>query len=282
MMKNTTISFEFFPAKTPDGESKQLDIAKTLAQYNTDFFSVTYGAGGSTRKGTLDTVARLQSETGVVTAPHLSCVGASKAELAELIEIYKQSGVSRIVALSGDLPSGMGAYEGDFRFANELVSFIRELTGDHFEIEVGAYPEMHPQAKNYEADLRHFANKVKAGANTAITQYFYNTDAYFRFVERTRQLGVEIPIVAGIMPITNRDRLLRFSQSCGSEVPRWIVKQLDAYQDDIESIKAFGLDVVTAMCEKLKAGGCPGFHLYTLNQLEPSLAIAQSLGLAKK
>lgn len=281
MSNQPRVSFEFFPTKTDAGHEKLLSTAKKLATYNPEFFSCTYGAGGSTRDRTLKTVLQLNSETKVLTAPHMSCVGDSKADLRELLNTYKDAGINRIVALRGDLPSGMGMAEGELRYANELVEFIRQETGDHFCIEVAAYPEMHPQARNFEIDLQNFVQKVAAGADSAITQYFFNADCYFYFVERVRRLGVDIPIVPGIMPITNYSKLARFSDACGAEIPRWIRKQLEAYGDDANSIQAFGTEVITQMCEQLLAGGAPGLHFYTLNQAEPSLAIWDNLQLRK-
>ena len=235
-----SISFEFFPTKTEAGHEKLLTTARRLAEYKPDFFSCTYGAGGSTRDRTLNTVLQLDGEVKVPTAPHLSCVGDSKTELRELLNIYKDAGIHRIVALRGDLPSGMGMASGELRYANELVEFIRNETGDHFHIEIAAYPEMHPQARNFEDDLGNFVRKAQAGADSAITQYFFNADCYFYFVERVRKLGVDTPIVPGIMPITNYSKLARFSDACGAEIPRWVRKQLEAYGDDMDSIQAFG------------------------------------------
>ncbi|CAM5351379.1 MAG: methylenetetrahydrofolate reductase [NAD(P)H] [Pseudomonas sp.] len=282
MSQERRYSFEFFPTKTEAGHEKLLNVARQLAGYHPDFFSCTYGAGGSTRDRTLNTVLQLDGEVKVPTAPHLSCVGDSKAELRELLDIYRNAGIRRIVALRGDLPSGMGLASGELRHANELVEFIRSETGDHFHIEVAAYPEMHPQARNFEDDLTNFVRKAQAGADSAITQYFFNADCYFYFVERVRKLGVEIPIVPGIMPITNYSKLARFSDACGAEIPRWVRKQLEAYGDDIDSIQAFGEQVISEMCEKLLAGGAPGLHFYTLNQAEPSLAIWNNLGLPRQ
>ena len=258
MSQERRYSFEFFPTKTEAGHEKLMTVARRLAGYNPDFFSCTYGAGGSTRDRTLSTVLQLDGEVKVPTAPHLSCVGDSKAELRQLLGTYQDAGIRRIVALRGDLPSGMGMASGELRHANELVEFIRSETGDHFHIEVAAYPEVHPQARSFEDDLRNFVRKAQAGADSAITQYFFNADCYFYFVERVRKLGVEIPIVPGIMPITNYSKLARFSDACGAELPRWVRKQLEAYGDDLESIQAFGEQVVTEMCEKLLAGGAPG------------------------
>ena len=276
-----SISFEFFPTKTDAGHEKLLATARRLAEYKPDFFSCTYGAGGSTRDRTLNTVLQLDGEVKVSTAPHLSCVGDTKAELRELLNIYKDAGIQRIVALRGDLPSGMGMASGELRYANELVEFIRAETGDHFHIEIAAYPEMHPQARHFEDDLANFVRKARAGADSAITQYFFNADCYFYFVERVRKLGVDTPIVPGIMPITNYSKLARFSDACGAEIPRWVRKQLEAYGDDMESIQAFGTQVITEMCEELLAGGAPGLHFYTLNQAEPSLAVWENLKLVR-
>lgn len=279
-MTRTTpnVSFEFFPTKTEAGHEKLLNTARQLAGYSPEFFSCTYGAGGSTRDRTLNTVLQLDNEIRIPTAPHLSCVGDSKAELRDLLIRYREAGITRIVALRGDLPSGMGISGGELRYANELVSFIREETGDHFHIEVAAYPEVHPQARNFEADLANFVRKIKAGANGAITQYFFNADSYFHFVDRACKLGADVPIIPGIMPITNYSSLARFSEACGAEIPRWIRKQLEAYADDVKSIQAFGQEIVTDMCERLLAGGAPALHFYTLNQAEPSLAIWNNLG----
>ncbi|TIH10109.1 methylenetetrahydrofolate reductase [NAD(P)H] [Pseudomonas leptonychotis] len=281
MSQERRYSFEFFPTKTEAGHEKLMNVARQLATYNPDFFSCTYGAGGSTRDRTLNTVLQLDGEIKVPAAPHLSCVGDSKAELRDLLNLYKDAGIKRIVALRGDLPSGMGMASGELRYANELVSFIREETGDHFHIEVAAYPEMHPQARNFEDDIANFARKAKAGADSAITQYFFNADCYFYFVERVRKLGIEIPIVPGIMPITNYSKLARFSDACGAEIPRWVRKQLEAYGDDTDSIQAYGEQVITEMCERLLQGGAPGLHFYSMNQAEPSLAIWNNLKLPR-
>ncbi|WP_459206917.1 methylenetetrahydrofolate reductase [NAD(P)H] [Pseudomonas sp. MLB6B] len=281
MSKPRNYSFEFFPTKTEAGHDKLMAVARQLATYNPHFFSCTYGAGGSTRDRTLNTVLQLENEVQVPAAPHLSCVGDTKTELRALIAQYKAAGIKRIVALRGDLPSGMGMAAGDLRYASDLVRFIREETGDHFHLEVAAYPEMHPQAHSFEADLKNFATKAKAGADSAITQYFFNADSYFHFVERVQKLGVDIPLVPGIMPITNYSKLARFSDACGAELPRWIRKQLEAYGDDSASIQAFGEEVITRMCEQLLDGGAPGLHFYTLNQAEPSLAIWNNLNLPR-
>ncbi|QCF25054.1 methylenetetrahydrofolate reductase [NAD(P)H] [Hydrocarboniclastica marina] len=271
-------SFEFFPPKTDAGVEKLQQTRDELAERKPSFFSVTFGAGGSTRDRTIETVLKLHKQ-GISTAPHLSCVGSTRESVAELLDIYRDNGVNRIVTLRGDLPSGMGS-AGELRYANELVAFIREHSGDHFALEVAAYPEYHPQARSAEEDLKNFQRKVEAGANSAITQYFYNPDAYFYFIDRLEKAGITIPVVPGIMPIVNYSSLIRFSEMCGAEVPRWIRKQLDAYGDDSESIRKFGEEVVTEMCRKLLAGGAPGLHFYTLNQSTPSLAIWDNLALA--
>tara|TARA_R110001592_G_scaffold42588_10_gene138257 strand:+ start:18779 stop:19624 length:846 start_codon:yes stop_codon:yes gene_type:complete len=271
------VSFEFFPTKTDAGHEKLIAAAHVLAGQNPEFFSVTYGAGGSTRDRTRNTVLQLDQEVKVPAAPHLSCVGDSKEDLRSLLGEYREAGIKRIVALRGDLPSGMGQASGELRYANELVEFIRNETGDHFHIEVAAYPEAHPQARHFDADLDNFVRKANAGADSAITQYFFNADCYFHFVERARKAGVEIPIVPGIMPITNYSKLARFSDACGAEIPRWIRKQLESYGDDSESITAFGTDVITQLCQRLIDGGAPSLHFYTLNQAEPSLAVWRNL-----
>ncbi|WP_397450401.1 methylenetetrahydrofolate reductase [NAD(P)H] [Pseudomonas sp. NA-150] len=281
MSQDRRYSFEFFPTKTDAGHEKLLATARQLAGYNPDFFSCTYGAGGSTRDRTITTVLQLESEVKVPSAPHLSCVGDSKDDLRTLLAQYKNAGIKRIVALRGDLPSGMGMASGELRHANDLVTFIREETGSHFHIEVAAYPEMHPQARNFEDDIANFVRKAHAGADSAITQYFFNADSYFYFVERVQKMGVNIPVVPGIMPITNYSKLARFSDACGAEIPRWIRKQLEAYGDDVQSIQAFGEEVISQMCEQLLVGGAPGLHFYTLNQAEPSLAIWNNLQLPR-
>lgn len=269
------ISFEFFPPNTDAGRDKLLQTRDALAERQPRFFSVTYGAGGTTQARTFDTVKRVR-ESGFSTAPHLSCVGSDKGELRELLTRYREADIDSLVALRGDLPSGMGGI-GELRYANELVEFIRAETGDHFEIAVAAYPESHPQAPSFEQDLQNFARKMQAGANLAITQYFFTAEAYFHFVERARALGVEAPIVPGIMPITNYTKLARFSDACGAEIPRWIRKQLEAYGDDSESISAFGEEVVSNLCQQLLDGGAPGLHFYTLNQSAPVLRILDNL-----
>ncbi|EDY87275.1 5,10-methylenetetrahydrofolate reductase [gamma proteobacterium HTCC5015] len=276
-MSDRHFSFEFFPPKTDRGREKLLGVHRELAELNPEFFSVTFGAGGSTRDGTLDTVTAIQ-ERGSAAAPHISCIGSSKSEIDQLLNTYQERGINRLVALRGDMPSGQYA-AGDFAYANDLVEHIRTTTGDHFHIEVAAYPEFHPQAKNAEDDLTNFVRKVNAGANSAITQYFYNLDAYLRFVEAAQGRGVEIPIIPGIMPITNYSKLARFSDACGAEIPRWIRKRLEAYGDDSDSIKAFGQDIVTQLCSDLLDNGAPGLHFYTMNQTEPNRAIWQALNL---
>ncbi len=273
-------SFEFFPPKTDKGVEKLHAARDKLAEVNPDFFSVTFGAGGSTREGTKNTVLELNKK-GISTAPHLSCVGSNKEIISELLDAYKEGGVERIVALRGDIPSGMGnTGYGEMRYANELVEFIREHSGDHFSLEVAAYPEFHPQAPSAEADLVNFKRKVDAGANSAITQYFFNVEAYFYFIDRLEKMGVDIPVVPGIMPIVNYQNLIRFSDMCGADIPRWIRKQLDAYGDDSESIQKFGEEVVTRMCEQLLDAGAPGLHFYSLNQADPTLKIWHNLGLS--
>ena len=269
------VSFEFFPPNTPEGLLKLRETRRQLAQIGPEFFSVTYGAGGATRDKTLGVVDEIAAE-GHAVAPHLSCVGATRGHVAELLEHWKAKGVRRLVALRGDLPSGM-VDAGEFRYASDLVAFVREHTGDWFHIEVAAYPETHPQASSPEADLQAFITKVQAGASAAITQYFYNADAYFRFVDAAQARGVTVPIVPGIMPITNYTQLARFSDACGAEIPRWIRLRLAAFADDTVSLKAFGHDVVAALCERLMTQGVPGLHFYTLNQPGPSLALWQAV-----
>lgn len=274
-MPSIPISFEFFPPKTPIGQEKLLVVRDKLAATNPDFFSVTYGAGGSTQNGTLSTVLALR-ESGVDAAPHMSCIGASREELRNLLQNYKDQGIKRLVALRGDLPSGMGM-GGELRYANELVAFIRQEFGKDFIIEVAAYPESHPQAANLDVDIQNFVRKCQAGADSAITQYFFNADAYFYFVDRVRAAGIEIQIIPGIMTITNYNKLARFSDMCGAEIPRWIRKQLESYGDDNDSIVKFGEEVISNLCKQLMEGGAPGLHFYTLNQAKPSLAIINNL-----
>ncbi len=281
-MSQNTFSIEFFPPKTAEGAEKLRITRGKLAALKPAYFSVTFGAGGSTQAGTRDTVLEIQRE-GLNAAPHLSCIGRSRDELRAILAEYKAHGIRQVVALRGDLPSGYGASDlssGEFSHANELIAFIRAETGDWFHIEAAAYPEMHPQAKSPQDDLDNFARKVRSGANSAITQYFYNPDAYFRFVDEARKIGVDVPVVAGIMPINNYTQLMRFSDMCGAEIPRWIRLKLASFGDDTESIKAFGLDVVTQLCERLLAGGAPGLHFYTLNQAGPTTTICQRLKLA--
>ena len=276
-MAERTFSFEFFPPKTAEGMDKLRATREQLAQLKPKFFSVTFGAGGSTRDRTLETVREIQA-SGSDAAPHLSCIGSTEESIRDILNEYKGQGIRHLVALRGDLPSGsMDA--GAFNYANELVDFIRRETGDWFEIEVAAYPEVHPQARSYTEDLANFKRKVDAGANAAITQYFFNADAYFNFVDDARALGVSIPIVPGIMPIGNYVQLARFSDACGSEIPRWLRKKLETYGEDMASLRAFGLDVVTDLCDRLLAGGAPGLHFYTMNQAGPSTTIWQRLGL---
>jgi methylenetetrahydrofolate reductase (NADPH) len=272
----SAISFEFFPPKT-DEQRAQLDAAvAVLRQRGPEYVSVTFGAGGSTLSYTPDTVRRLHEDHGLNAVPHLSCMGGTRREIRELLDLYRDIGCRRLVALRGDLPSGMAAF-GDFRYASDLVRFIREATGDYFHIEVAGYPEIHPQAEDADSDLRHLAAKVAAGADGVITQYFYNADAYFRFVDDARKQGVEVPIVPGIMPITNYSQLRRFSEMCGAEIPRWIGKRLQALGDDMAGIRAFGADVVAALCRRLLDGGAPSLHVYTLNRAKATLALLDRL-----
>ncbi len=275
-MAHHSYSIEFFPPKTPEGAEKLRATRKQFAELRPEYFSVTFGAAGSTQAGTRDTVFEIHNE-GLKAAPHLSCIGRSRADLREILREYQAHGIRQVVALRGDLPSGFGGSSGELTHASELIEFIRAESGDWFHIEAAAYPEMHPQAKSPQDDLQNFVRKVKAGANSAITQYFYNADAYFRFVDEAHKAGVDVPVVAGIMPITNYTQLMRFSDMCGAEIPRWIRLKLASYGDDSESIRAFGLDVVTRMCEQLLEGGAPGLHFYTLNQAAPTMAIWQRL-----
>ncbi|MDO9393625.1 MAG: methylenetetrahydrofolate reductase [NAD(P)H] [Methylotenera sp.] len=263
-MKTTAISFEFFPPKTADGIEKLRETRAQLAKFNPEFFSVTFGAGGSTRDRTMDTVLEIQQE-GFQAAPHISCVSSSKEEIRELLQTYQARGIKRLVALRGDVPSGEVS-AGDFKYAVELVEFIRAETGSHFHIEVAAYPEFHPEARTPAADLLNLKRKVDAGADSAITQYFYNADAYFRFIDQCAATGINIPIVPGIMPIYNITQLARFSSVCGAEIPRWLKMRLEEYGDDIESLRSFGVDVVSELCETLQTWGVPSLHFYTLNR----------------
>ncbi|MDA8445885.1 methylenetetrahydrofolate reductase [NAD(P)H] [Paracidovorax valerianellae] len=271
------VSFEFFPPKTPEGAEKLRTVRQALYARRPEFCSVTYGAGGSTQEGTFGTVREILAE-GVSAASHFSCIGATRDTVRSQLATLKAMGVNRLVALRGDLPSGYGA-GGEFHYASDLVAFIRTETGDDFHVEVAAYPEVHPQARSPEADLQAFALKVRAGAHSAITQYFFNADAYFRFVDDTQRLGLDVPVVPGIMPILGSTQLMRFSDACGAEIPRWIRMRLQGFGDDTASIKAFGLDVVTGLCEQLRDRGVPGLHFYTMNQSAATLEICRRLGL---
>ena len=278
MSTQKTFSFELFPPKTDKGFEKLRATVLTLNERRPAFFSCTYGAGGSTRDNTFAIVDWLRSQD-IDTAPHLTCIGNTVDETLGILERYKHQGINRIVALRGDRPSGTGVGGGDPAYANELVALIREHFGDHFHIEVAAYPEMHPQAPSFPVDIDNFCNKIRAGANSAITQYFYNVDAYIHFVKQCRQRGVDAPMVPGIMPITNYSNLARFSDACGAEIPRWIRKRLESYGDDSASIRAFGAEVVTRLCEQLLEAGAPGLHFYTMNQAGPTLEIWDRLGI---
>lgn len=276
MNQNLILSFEFFPPKTNEGFESLLKTADNLAKCNPHFFSVTFGAGGSTREGTLEAVLKLQS-LGVETAPHIACVGLERSELISIINTYKEMNIKRLVVLRGDLPSGMGRQNGELQFSFELVQLIRDISGDFFHIEVAAYPEVHPQAINGKADLLNLKKKMDAGANSAITQYFFNADGYFHFIDQCIRHNITIPIVPGIMPITNYAKLVRFSDLCGAEIPRWIRKRLEYYADDRSSIEAFGLEVVSNLCSRLIDGGVSGLHFYTLNRSDASLLILEQL-----
>ena len=271
------VSIEFFPPQTPEGIEKLRGVRAQLATLEPKFFSVTYGAGGSTRERTFAIVKEIVAE-GHEAAPHLSCIGSTRASIREILDEYRGAGIRRIVALRGDLPSGT-AEAGEFRYANELVEFIRAETGDHFSLEVAAYPEWHPQARFPRDDLANFVRKAKAGANSAITQYFYNADAYFHFVDEIRKLGIDIPVMPGIMPIVSFSKLARFSDVCGAELPRWMRRKFEGLGDDTDAIRAFGLDVVTSLCERLLAGGAPGLHFYSMNQSALTLEICKRLGI---
>ena len=275
-------SFEFFPPRTPEAVGKLQMTQERLARFKPDFFSVTYGAGGSTRLRTFETVQDIRQKTGIDAAPHISCIGSMTSEIKDVLETYKAAGIKRTVALRGDHPSGIAGGYGQLRYASELVEFIRQETGDYFHIEVAAYPEFHPQAGSASKDLENFKRKVEAGANGAITQYFYNTDAYYRFIESCEKLRINIPIVPGIMPIINCTQLVRFSESCGAEIPRWILKRLQEFGDDRRAIREFGIDVGTRLCENLLAHGAPGLHMYTLNQADASEAIWNNLNLDER
>ena len=277
-MNPIELSVEFFPPQTPEGAEKLRATWAKLAPLNPAFFSVTFGAGGSTQDRTFDTVAEIRA-AGLSAAPHLSCIGSTRARIGEILGRYREAGIHRLVALRGDLPSGM-AEPGELRYANELVEFIRQSSGDWFHIEVAAYPEVHPQARSPQDDLANFKRKVDAGADAAITQFFYNGDAYERFVDDARAAGVSIPIIPGIMPIASFSKLSRFADTCGAEIPRWMRKRFESYGDDAASIRAYGLDVVTALCERLIGAGAPGLHFYTLNQSALTLEIARRLGIA--
>ena len=279
MALSSPISLEFFPPKTPEGAAKLRDVRQQLYVLKPEFCSVTYGAGGSTRTGTFDTVQEILQE-GVDAASHFSCIGATRATVREQLQQLQNMGVKRLVALRGDLPSGHGV-GGEFTYASDLVSFIRAETGNAFHIEVAGYPEMHPQAKSLRADIQALKTKVDAGANSVITQYFFNADAYFRFVEDAQKLGVQAPIVPGIMPITNSSQLIRFSDSCGAEIPSWLRLRLQEFGDDVQSLQAFGLDVVTRLCQRLLEGGAPSLHFYTMNQSAATLELCRRLGLGK-
>jgi methylenetetrahydrofolate reductase (NADPH) len=272
------LSVEFFPPKTPEGVAKLRTVRQHLYALKPEFCSVTFGAGGSTQEGTFNAVSEILAE-GVNAASHISCIGATHQTVRAQLATLKTMGVKRLVALRGDMPSGYGA-GGEFHYASDLVAFIRSETGDDFHIEVAAYPEIHPQAKSPDNDLQAFAAKVHAGANSAITQYFYNPDAYFRFVDDVAAMGLNVPVVPGIMPITSSTQLMRFSDACGAEIPRWIRLRLQGFGDDTASIKAFGLDVVTGLCEQLRAGGAPALHFYSMNQSVATLALCERLGLA--
>lgn len=275
-MNTTGISFEFFPPKTAEGMDNLRETRAQLAKFNPEFFSVTFGAGGSTRDRTMDTVLEIQQE-GFQAAPHISCISSSKEEIRDLLHAYQAHGIKRLVALRGDVPSGEVS-SGDFRYAAELVAFIRAETGNHFHIEVAAYPEFHPEARTPAADLLNLKRKVDAGANSAITQYFYNADAYFRFIDQCAATGISIPVVPGIMPIYNITQLARFSSICGAEIPRWLKMRLEEYGDDMASLRAFGIDVVSELCETLKVSGVPSLHFYTLNRSGVISNIIENIG----
>ncbi|MGZ8163969.1 MAG: methylenetetrahydrofolate reductase [NAD(P)H] [Methylobacter sp.] len=270
-------SFEFYPPKTEEGAANLQVVHNQLAKLNPDFFSVTFGAGGSTRDKTFDTVVNIQAK-GISAAPHLSCVASTRENIRDILKSYQEKGISKIVALRGDLPSGMMS-AGEFRYANELVEFIRKETGDYFQIHVAAYPEVHPQAANGNEDFKNFKRKVNAGADAAITQYFYNAEAYFYFIDACEKNGIDIPVVPGIMPITQYTQLFRFSEMCGADIPRWMRKRLEGFGDDRQAIQAFGLDLVTELCRRLLDNGAPGLHFYTMNQAAPTLAIWENLKL---
>lgn len=277
MTKRVPISFEFFPPKTDIGAEKLITVHQDLQQLQPEFFSITYGAGGSTRERTLAAIKEFNGK-GTPVAPHLSCIGDDKTRIAELLDLYVAQGINKIVALRGDLPSGQVGL-GELPYAQDLVRFIREHSGDHFHIEVAAYPEMHPQAETFDQDIQRFTEKVNAGANSAITQFFFNPDAYFYFLDRLQKQGITIPVAPGIMPITNASNLIRFADGTGAEIPRWIRKQLQAYGDDSCSIRAFGHEVILKLCERLIDGGAPSLHFYTMNTTEPTRQLVVDLGL---
>lgn len=277
MTKRVPISFEFFPPKTDIGAEKLITVHQDLQQLQPEFFSITYGAGGSTRERTLAAIKEFNGK-GTPVAPHLSCIGDDKARITELLDLYVAQGINKIVALRGDLPSGQVGL-GELPYAQDLVRFIREHSGDHFHIEVAAYPEMHPQAETFDQDIQRFTEKVNAGANSAITQFFFNPDAYFYFLDRLQKQGITIPVAPGIMPITNASNLIRFADGTGAEIPRWIRKQLQAYGDDSRSIRAFGHEVILKLCERLIDGGAPSLHFYTMNTTEPTRQLVVDLGL---
>ena len=274
----TSVSFEFFPPNTPVGDAKLVDVVQRLGVARPEFFSVTYGAGGATRDKTLATV-RAIAAAGHEAAPHLSCVGSTREGIAQILATYRAQGIRRLVALRGDLPSGT-ATAGEFRYAAELMRFVRETQGEDWHIEVAAYPEYHPQQRYAARDLQHYADKVQAGASSAITQFFFNPDAYFHFVEQTRRLGAQVPVVPGIMPFHNYAKIAQFAARDGIEIPRWVALKMEGYMDDTASIRAFGLDVVSALCERLIAGGAPGLHFYTMNQADLTLEICRRIGVA--
>jgi len=278
MSKAPSISFEFFPPRTEKQQETFLRAREAFRRYVPEYYSVTFGAGGSTRDRTLETIIGIKDQTDVAPAPHISCIGTEAESVRSLLEAYQRAGIGRLVVLRGDMPSGMAA-TGEFSHANELLEFIRAETGDHFHIEVACYPEFHPQSENARRDLENFKRKIDAGANGAITQYFYNPDAYFRFVDAARGIGVDVPITAGIMPITNFTQLARFSDGCGAEIPQWLRARLADYQNDLDSLRAFGLDVVTELCRRVIEGGAPGIHFYTLNRARATSAICDNLGL---
>jgi methylenetetrahydrofolate reductase (NADPH) len=281
MLRPLSISFEFFPPKTSTAMAVLCHSAEQLLAAHPHFFSVTFGAGGSTRDGTLETVKKLQQDLSVAIVPHLACIGETQSRLTEMVKQYQVCGVRRIVALRGDLPSGMGSSVSDFNYAYQLVELIRRVSGDYFHIEVAAYPEFHPQAKSTRQDILNLKRKYEAGANSAITQYFFNPDAYFYFLDDCVRSGISLPIVPGIMPITQFNKLVHFSNMCGAEIPKWIYQRLHSYGDDIDSIRAVGREIVVMLCEKLIAGGAPGLHFYTLNKADASMQILQDLKLCR-